>query len=194
MKKLLILAGALLMAGGFMTPVAYAQMDVEEETTQVELPAVPAALEKAEYIGKKRPNLKAKVYFIYQSRSTCGICVRELPDIIKAYKKFRRKGVELVMLNIDRDAETAETWVKKGKMTFPVVAPGTGRGIPFPYDSSVGGNTLPCMVAVTADGEYLGCAGGSNVIKFMSTNWKKFLKTAAQKEKEAAAEEAGDEE
>ena len=136
--KLLLLAALL---GTTVLPCTYAEPEATEETAE-ELAAVPASLKDRKYVTKARPDLKAKVYFIYQSRYRCGICVAEAPAIVAAYKKMKGKGVELVMLNVDQDDKTAADWAKKAKMKFPIVSP-TDRGdIPFPF---TGGRTLPCM-------------------------------------------------
>lgn len=149
-----------------------------------ELPKVPAAIlaAEADFVTPAKVNTKAKVYFIYLSRYSCDICVAEAPSIVKTYKNMKGKGAELTMINIDEDKETAAKWVKKEKMKFPVVAPGKGSAIPFPYD---GPGTLPHMVAVDADGNKLGQANGSGVSDFLK-NWKQLVREVEKKEKEAA--------
>ncbi len=183
--KLLLLAALL---GTAIIPSTYAEPETTEETTE-ELAAVPAALKDRRYVTKARPKLDAKVYFIYQSRYRCGICVAEAPAIVAAYKKMKGKGAELVMLNVDQDDKTAADWAKKAKMKFPIVSP-TDRGdIPFPY---TGGRTLPCMVAVDVYGNKLGEANGSNVAEFLQSNWKKYLKEIKKEEKKAARKKSED--
>lgn len=149
-----------------------------------DLPAVPAALQGKEFIVPTKLNTKAKVYFIYQSRSTCGICVHEAPAIADIYKKMKGKSAELVMLNIDAKKESAQKWAKAAKMKFPIVAPGDGAGVPFPYS---GGGLLPCMVAVDAEGNKLGEANGDKVVAFLQ-DWKKIVRDYEKEARAAAAE------
>ena len=185
MKKLLSIVLLSALCGAAITPCAFAKKDEAAEVSAAELPTVPASLVDREYVTKSKPDLKAKVYFIYQSRYMCPNCVAEAPDIVAAYKKMKGKGAELVMLNVDSDVETAEKWAKKAKMRFPIVAPNDRSGIPFPHQGS---GSLPCMVALDADGNKLGQASGLEVSEFLSSNWKKFVKD--QKKKEKAAEKA----
>ncbi len=183
MKHLLhiLTLGALLATT--MLPSAYAETDKTEEAAEKELATIPAALKDRKYVTKARPKLDAKVYFIYQSRYRCGICVAEAPEIVAAYKKMKGKGAELVMLNVDQDDKTAATWAKKAKMKFPIVSPTDMHNVPFPF---TGGRTLPCMVAVDADGNKLGEANGSGVADFLATNWKKYVRDIKAAEKKAA--------
>lgn len=182
MKKLLSIVLLSALCGAAITPCAFAKKDEAAEVSAAELPTVPASLVDREYVTKSKPDLKAKVYFIYQSRYMCPNCVAEAPDIVAAYKKMKGKGAELVMLNVDSDVETAEKWAKKAKMRFPIVAPNDRSGIPFPHQGS---GSLPCMVALDADGNKLGQASGLEVSEFLSSNWKKFVKDQKKKEKEA---------
>lgn len=161
--------------------VVVAASAATEASADAELPAVPASLQDRQYITKARPDTKAKVYFIYQSRYMCPTCVAEAPAIVAAYKKMKGKGAELVMLNVDADDETAAKWARKAKMRFPIVSPTDRRGIPFPY---TGSSKLPCMVALDASGNKLGEASGAEVAEFLSSNWKNFVKDIKKAEAE----------
>ena len=182
MKKLLSLVCLGAVFGAVLTPCAFAKKDNTEEVVAEDLPKVPASLVDRKYVTKSKPDLEAKVYFIYQSRYMCPNCVMEAPDIVEAYKKMKGKGAELVMLNVDADDETAAKWAKKAKMKFPIVSPTDRSGIPFPH---AGGNSLPCMVALDADGNKLGEASGLEVSEFLANNWKKFVKEVKAAEKKA---------
>lgn len=156
-----------------------------EEVDTTDMPAVPASLVNKEFVNGAKLNTKAKVYFIYKSRTTCGICVRECPTIVAAYKGMKGKDAELVMLNIDASKDVAAKWAKDAKMKFPVVAPGDANGVPF----SCSGSTLPLMVAMDADGNKLAEASGQEVGAFVS-DWKKVVKDYKKEEKKAAREAA----
>lgn len=174
---------------GLCNPVNYADAATEKtdraaqkedaKETEEELPMVPAALKDKEFLLPVKVNTKAKVYFIYQSRSICGICAAEAPAIVKIYKSMHGKGAELVMLNIDADKDAAVQWAKREKMKFPIVPPGGDKGIPFPYE---GEGLLPCMVAVDADGNKLGEANAGKVPDFLK-DWKKMVREVAKASK-----------
>lgn len=180
MKTTFTLLCALTMWGAMSIQPAFAE-DAAPETTETEpLPAVPAALKDKTFVNNAKLNTKAKVYFIYKSRSTCGICVAECPAIVATYKQMQKtQEAEIVMLNGDEDAKTAAKWARKAKMKFPVVAPGEGKGVPFPYS---GPNTLPFMVAVDAEGKKLGQANAQDVAKFVA-DWQKYLPDQGKKKK-----------
>lgn len=180
MKRLLHLfaTAALLLCGSAIA---------DDEAEEKELALVPQALSEVKLVNKAKPNLDAKIYFVYQSRSTCGICVAEAPALVKEYKRMKRQGCEMVMLNVDHSADAAEKWVKKEKMDFPVVHPSQSMstGIPWEY---TGRGLLPCMIAMTADGTKLGEAGGKDVEAFVKS-WRKMLNELKREEaKKAAAE------
>lgn len=174
------------------TPCAFAKKgDTEEVVSTEDLPMVPASLANRKYVTKAKPDPEAKVYFIYQSRYMCPNCVMEAPAIVAAYKKMKGKGAELVMLNVDADDETAAKWARKAKMRFPIVSPTDRTGIPFPH---TGGNKLPCMVALDADGNKLGEASGLEVSEFLANNWKQYVKDIKAAEKKAKKEKKDAEE
>lgn len=203
MKRILTAMLALGLMGSFCMPAA-AKTDKADKPAKAEkavkknkkakaaaedtadLPAVPASLADKEFVNGAKLNTKAKVYFIYKSRSTCGICVAEAPSIVGTYKGMKGKDAELVMLNIDASEEVAAKWAKDFKMKFPVVAPGDANGVPFPFG---GGSTLPLMVAVDAEGNKLGEANGNEVASFLA-GWKKIVKDYKKEEKKAALEAA----
>lgn len=182
MKKILNILCWASICTATLAPCSYAAKDDTEEVAAEDLPRVPASLVDRKYITKTKPNLEAKVYFIYQSRYMCPNCVAEAPDLVAVYKKMRGKGAEMVMLNVDADDETAEKWAKKAKMRFPIVSPTDRMGIPFPHQ---GDGTLPCMVALDADGNKLGQANGTQVADFVANNWKQYVKDIKKAEKAA---------
>lgn len=205
MRRLLMLPVCVAVMTVSCLPMALGQEDGEGKTpkkTKVEeLPAVPASLQEKEFVVPVKLNTRAKVYFIYMSRSTCSICVHEAPKIVEIYKKMKGKAAELVMLNIDSNKDVALKWAKDAKMKFPIVAPGEGRGVPFPYAA---GGLLPHMVAVDAEGNKLGEAGGGKVAAFLQ-DWKKIVRDyekearvsavdAKRNAKKGAAERTDDEE
>lgn len=160
----------------------------DEEATTEELAAVPQILSTVKLVNKAKPNLKAKIYFVYQSRSTCSICVSEAPTLVKEYKKMKRKGCEMVMLNIDSSPERAAEWAKRSKMEFPIISPAVSMSCGMPWEYT-GRPLLPCMVAMTPDGTKLAEASGSEVSELVK-DWKKLLREQDKQQARAAAAEA----
>lgn len=124
--------------------------EAAEEEEDAELSPVVAAIRSKQLVKPVKVDPKAKLFFVYLSRSTCGNCVIVLNRILPTYDIMKKNGVEFVMLNCDRDREAAEQWVNKANIPFPVVAPGEHGGIPFPFKG--GSGILPFVVAVDAQG------------------------------------------
>lgn len=176
--------GVLLLMG-LATATAQAKSDDAAES----LPAIPDALSKVEYITDVRPKENAKVYFLFQSRSTCGHCVRHTPEIIAQYKRMRGKGAEVVLLSADADDAAALKWAESTGMNYPVVKPAHRRLVPFKFDFEAGPPPpLPLMIAVTADGEPLGQSGGAQAADLLK-DWRKMVNEAKKAERKRQAEE-----
>lgn len=188
--SILSLLMAVLFGSVLCIPAALAEpTDNGKESTEQEAPSVvPAALMQHTPIVNTKVNTKAKVFFIYQSRSLCGICVHETPEIVKLYKKMHGKGAELIMINVDATPDAALTWAKKAKMKFPIYFHNDAASIPFPYE---GEGLLPCMVAVDADGNKLGEANASNVVPFLK-KWKQLVKQVEKEQKEQQKDGSSD--
>ena len=122
-----------------------------------------------------KPDTRARVYFIYQSRSTCSICVSVEPMITRVYNtRFKGKGAELMMVNLDQSDDAARKWAKGAGMNFPICSAKNGAMVPFPFAFDGQPVTLPCMVALDAAGNKLGQASGPKVVPFMQS-WHKLL-------------------
>ena len=51
--------------------------------------------------------------------SWCGPCRREMPNIVQAYKTYKRKGLEIVGVSLDRDGEAWQKAIKDDGITWP---------------------------------------------------------------------------
>lgn len=175
--------GALVITFGLACSPSEAKTDTEN------LPKIPAALSGVKYVTETEPKLDAKVYFLFQSHSKCGFCVKHTPEIIAQYKRMRGKGAEIVLLNCDMNDEAALKWAESAGMTYPVVSPTERRKVPFNFDFTAGPPPpLPLMTAVTADGEPLGQAGGPGVDDLLK-DWRKLVNEAKKLERTRKAEE-----
>ena len=92
-------------------------------------PAVPLTLKTLDGKTVNFPgDYKGKKVMLYFWASWCGDCQRELPNLIKAYKQYRSKGVEILGISLDKPESLKEvqfylkaqgmTWVQSydGKM------------------------------------------------------------------------------
>lgn len=67
-------------------------------------------------------DLKGKVVMVNFWATWCKPCLKEIPDFIDAYAKYREKGFELVGVVEGKVSQRAlHSFVKRNKMNYPVV-------------------------------------------------------------------------
>ena len=106
--------------------------------------------EKAEYlreelaVGKQMPDFTF-VDFAGKTRSLkefrgkylliewwgvwCSDCVRDMPDTVRAYERFRTRGLEVLGLNWDDKPEDAVMFLEKSKATWPQARKDSIKGL-----------------------------------------------------------------
>ncbi len=67
-------------------------------------------------------SLKGKVVLIDFWASWCGPCRKEMPNVVKAYNKFKGKGFEIFGVSLDQEKERWVEAVAKDGITWPQVS------------------------------------------------------------------------
>lgn len=134
--------------------------DSATEQTQSEN-QVGKALKKLKTFNGK-PNTNAKFYIYLQSASWCGPCQREMPDIVKEYKKIKKAGGEIILLGCDRTLDDAKNYLKKFRAKFPGIMVDMGGSLPG--FKPAGG--IPHATFVKSDGSVIEEGHGSLVMKW----------------------------
>jgi peroxiredoxin len=67
-------------------------------------------------------SLKGKVVLIDFWASWCGPCRKEMPNVIKAYAKFKAKGFEIYGVSLDQEKARWEEAIAKDGITWPQVS------------------------------------------------------------------------
>ena len=130
---------------------------------------VGKALEKADYLTKDRPNTKARYYLFLYSASWCGPCRREMPHVVRTYRKIRQSDdVELVLFSSDKTEEAAKAWAKEERMKFPIIKPKKGNGIP----GYAPGGTIPRLGIVDHAGKIVVTGHPAKLFKY----WRMYCK------------------
>ena len=71
--------------------------------------------------GKKLSpgEFKGKVLLLDFWATWCGPCRQEMPNLIKVYEKYNKKGFEIVGISLDRSRSDLDRYVEKNDMKWP---------------------------------------------------------------------------
>ena len=67
-------------------------------------------------------SLKGKIVLVDFWASWCGPCIKEMPNVVKAYAKYKDKGFEIYGVSLDAEKERWVNAIKKEGMTWPQVS------------------------------------------------------------------------
>jgi thiol-disulfide isomerase/thioredoxin len=159
---------------------------------RLRLPGNPIKVEGTDLQGDEFDwnSYKGKVVLIDFWATWCGPCREELPNIKALYKKFHKKGFEVVGISIDADRAALEDYVKENKLPWTTLHENDGEGA-HPTADYYGVLGIPTMILVSRDGNVLSThARGEELADMLYEQFgvKKEEPKKTDKEKEAAAE------
>lgn len=96
---------------------------------------------------------KGKVVLIDFWATWCGPCVKELPNVIKAYEKHHASGFEIIGISLDQDRKKLETFVKQQNMTWPQYF--DGQGWQNKLAQQYGVNSIPATYLLDREGKII---------------------------------------
>jgi len=64
---------------------------------------------------------QSKVYVINFWATWCSPCRKELPFFKQLYKRYKKQGLVIIAVNIDKNPAKAKRFVKRQNLSFPVV-------------------------------------------------------------------------
>jgi len=91
-------------------------------STAIGQPAPEIALESPEGKEIALSSFKGKVVLIDFWASWCGPCRKEMPNVVKAYAKFKNKGFEIFGVSLDQDKARWVEAIQKDGITWPQVS------------------------------------------------------------------------
>lgn len=135
----------------------------DEEEKEKETPRVHEAIAKAKFFNGK-PNKKADYYIYLHSASWCGPCKALMPEIVKEYKKMKRKGVEIILMGHDRTESDAKAYLKSYKAKFAGLLDNSPTAKAMPGYTQVGG--IPYATIVDKNGQIITSGSGKIVLEW----------------------------
>jgi thiol-disulfide isomerase/thioredoxin len=110
-------------------------------------------------------------YAIVVMAAWCRPCIEELPDLVKLYNKYKRKGLNMIGISIDLEGPSAmQPFLDKYRVKFPVYWVGS---------EAVGElniNGIP-MIMLVKDGEIVDKIVGKRSRSFLDKTLRNFLKS-----------------
>lgn len=96
---------------------------------------------------------KGKYLLVDFWASWCGPCRKEMPHLVDAYAKYKDKGLEIVGVSLDQDADAWKGYLEKANMTWPQMSDlkGWNSELAAPY----GVMSIPSTVLIDKDGKII---------------------------------------
>ncbi|MGC4376250.1 thiol-disulfide oxidoreductase ResA [Fictibacillus sp. Mic-4] len=98
----------------------------------------------------KLSDFKGKGVFLNFWGTWCEPCKQEMPDMEKLYSEYKKKGVEILAVNVGESNVAVKDFKSEYKLTFPIVNDKTGDVV-----EAYGIDPLPTTVLVDKNGKII---------------------------------------
>ncbi len=94
--------------------------------------------------------LRGKVVLLDFWAAWCAPCRMEMPNVIKTYSDYNKKGFEIIGISLDNNRTDFENFLRDNKMTWPQLYEGSGWGSSVARSYAV--NSIPATFLVDRKG------------------------------------------
>jgi peroxiredoxin len=103
-------------------------------------------------------SLRGKVVLVDFWATWCGPCVRELPNVRKAYDRYHKKGFEVVGVSLDNSRDSLAQFVEQKEIPWPQIffADADLQGWNNPLARRYHVDGIPCTFLIDRDGRVAG--------------------------------------
>jgi thiol-disulfide isomerase/thioredoxin len=97
--------------------------------------------------GRRLSDFNGRVVFLNFWATWCGPCRMEMPSMQRLYERLKRKGLEIVAVNLQEDRGSVQRFVDELGLSFPVLLDTTGR-----VGATYGARSIPTTYIVDREG------------------------------------------
>ncbi len=97
--------------------------------------------------SRRLSDFNGRVVFLNFWATWCGPCRMEMPSMQRLYERLKRKGLEIVAVNLQEDRGSVQRFVDELGLNFPVLLDTTGR-----VGATYGARSIPTTYIVDREG------------------------------------------
>jgi thiol-disulfide isomerase/thioredoxin len=97
--------------------------------------------------SRRLSDFNGRVVFLNFWATWCGPCRMEMPSMQRLYERLKRKGLEIVAVNLQEDRGSVQRFVDELGLSFPVLLDTTGR-----VGATYGARSIPTTYIVDREG------------------------------------------
>jgi thiol-disulfide isomerase/thioredoxin len=118
-----------------------------------EFPQFPKGVKTTDGKDLTLERFKGKVLLVDFWATWCPPCRAEVPNLVKAYEEYNKKGFEIIGISFDESREKFDEYIKENKMPWPQYF--DGKGWQNEVGPTYGIQSIPTMYLLDKDGKVI---------------------------------------